>query len=246
MGVIEISRGRIKPASDQLQSEPSMICHIAARTLGAKSKVDWLALADDYDRIRDLIGKVIPGTEGYNEKVRQKFGFYLPNKPREGDFSDTTTGRANFMVIDRPNHTLEPGQLVVTTVRSHDQFNTTVYAWNDVYRGIHNERRVLMMNTEDMAERGLVAGDVINIIGHFKGQTRCAKRFRAVPYRLLRGDCCGYFPELNVLLPIGSVADKSHQPAAKRIVITVEKTNEDVRPLQVPWYDRLVPGSFAP
>jgi molybdopterin-dependent oxidoreductase alpha subunit len=246
MGVIEMSRGRLQPASENLRSEPSMICHIAARTLGSKSKVDWLALADNYDLIRDLIAKVIPGCDGYNEKVRQKYGFYLPNKPRHGDFSDTATGRANFMVLDLPRRNLQPGQLVVTTVRSHDQFNTTVYAWNDVYRGIHNERRVLMMNTDDMAERGLVAGDIVNITSHFRGQQRYAKRFIVVPYRLLRGDCAGYFPELNVLLPIGSVASKSNQPAGKHIVITVEKTDEPRKPVQIPWYDRLVPGSFSP
>ncbi len=246
MGVIEMSHGRLKPASPHLMSEPAMICHIAARTLGAKSKVDWLSLVDDYDRIRDLIAKVIPGCEGYNEKVRQKYGFYLPNKPREGDFSNTKTGRANFSVVDLPKHKLEPGQLVVTTVRSHDQFNTTIYAWNDVYRGIHNGRRVLMMNTEDMAERGIVAGDIIDITSHFQGQKRYAKRFVAVPYRLSKGDCAGYFPELNVLLPINSVADKSHQPAAKHITITVERTGEPGLSLKTPWYERLVPGSFAP
>ncbi len=246
MGVIEMSRGRLQPASSHLMSEPAMICHIAARTLGQRSKVDWLALADDYDRIRDLIARVIPGCDGYNEKVRRKFGFYLPNKPREGDFGDTASGKANFSVIDLPRRQLEPGQLVVTTVRSHDQFNTTVYAWNDIYRGIHNERRVLMMNTDDMAERGLVAGDVINITSHFNGQQRYAKRFIVVPYRLCRGDCAGYFPELNVLLPIGSVASKSNQPAAKHIVISVEKTDEPRKPVSTPWYDRLVPGSFSP
>ena len=246
MGVVEMSRGRLKPASGHLMSEPAMICHIAARTLAGRSKVDWLSLVDDYDRIRDLIAKVIPGCENYNQKVRQKFGFYLPNRPREGDFSDTATGKANFMVLDLPRRKLAPGQLVVTTVRSHDQFNTTVYAWNDVYRGIHNERRVLMMNTEDMAERGLVAGDVVNPTSYFKDQQRYAKRFIVVPYRLLRGDCAGYFPELNVLLPIGSVASKSNQPAGKHIVITVEKTDEPRKPVETPWYDRLVPGSFSP
>ena len=246
MGVVEMTRGRIKPASENLESEPAMICQIAARTLEGRSKVDWLSLADDYDRIRDLIAKMIPGCEDYNEKVRQKFGFYLPNKPREGDFSDTETGKANFTVIDLPRRNLQPGQLVVTTVRSHDQFNTTVYAWNDVYRGIHNERRVLMMNTEDMAERGLVAGDIINITSHFKGQKRVGKRFIVVPYRLLRGDCAGYFPELNVLLPIGSVASKSNQPAGKHIVITIEKTNEPRKPVEASWLERLVPGSFSP
>jgi molybdopterin-dependent oxidoreductase alpha subunit len=246
MGVIEMSHGRLEPASKLLMSEPAMICNIAARTLGAKSKVDWLSLIDNYDLIRDLIAKVIPGCDGYNEKVRQKFGFYLPNKPREGNFADTKTGKANFAVVELPKHDLKPGQLVVTTVRSHDQFNTTVYAWNDVYRGIHNERRVLMMNTEDMRDRGLKAGDIINITSYFKDQSRYAKRFVVVPYRLSKGDCAGYFPELNVLLPIGSVAEKSNQPAAKHITITVEKSDEPGMPLHTPWYDRLVPGSFAP
>jgi molybdopterin-dependent oxidoreductase alpha subunit len=246
MGVVEISRGRLEPASKDLMSEPAMICNIAARVLGDKSKLDWMSLVDDYDRIRDLIAKVIPGCDGYNEKVRHKYGFYLPNKPREGDFSDTKSGKANFAVIDLPKRQLEPGQLALTTVRSHDQFNTTIYAWNDVYRGIHNGRRVLMMNTEDMAERGIVAGDIIDITSHFKDQKRYAKRFVAVPYRLSRGDCAGYFPELNVLLAVGSVADKSHQPAAKNIVITVERTGEKGLSLKTPWYDRLVPGSFSP
>jgi molybdopterin-dependent oxidoreductase alpha subunit len=244
MGVIEMSCGRLKPASEHLQSEPSMICHIAARTLGKKSRLDWLSLVDNYDRIRDLIAKVIPGCDNYNEKVRQKYGFYLPNKPRQGDFSDTHSKRANFTVVDLPRRQVEPGQLVVTTVRSHDQFNTTIYAWNDIYRGIHNERRVLMMNTEDMEDRGIQPGDIINLTSHFKGQKRYASRFIAVPYRLSRGDCAGYFPELNVLLPIGSVAEKSHQPAAKHIVISVEKSDEPGKNLSTPWYDRLTPGSF--
>ena len=245
MGVIEMSQGRLQPSSRNLMSEPAMICHIAARTLGAKSKIDWLSLVDNYDRIRDLIAKVIPGCDNYNEKVRQKYGFYLPNKPREGDFSGTKSGKANFTVVDLPQHNLEPGQLVLTTIRSHDQFNTTIYAWNDVYRGIHNGRRVLMMNPEDMRERGLVAGDIIHITSHFNGQERCAKRFVAVPYRLSKGDCAGYFPELNVLLPVGNVAAKSNQPAAKRTVITVERANERGLALQTPWADRLVPGSFG-
>ena len=245
MGVIEMSRGRLQPASEQLMSEPAIICNIAARVLGEKSKLDWMSLVEDYDRIRDLIGKVIPGTDHYNEKVRQKFGFYLPNKPREGDFSDTKSGKAQFAVIDLPRRKLEPGQLALTTVRSHDQFNTTIYAWNDVYRGIHNGRRILMMNTEDMAERGIVSGDIINITSHFQGQKRYAHRFVAVPYRLSKGDCCGYFPELNVLLAVNSVADKSHQPAAKNIVISVEKADEPGLSLEAPWYERLVPGSFA-
>ncbi len=189
MGVVEMSRGRLKPASPHLMSEPAMICAISPRARWAsKSKLDWLSLADNYDRIRDLIAKVIPGCDDYNEKVRQKYGFYLPNKPREGDFSDTRTGKANFTVVDLPStRPRTRASWSLTTVRSHDQFNTTIYAWNDVYRGIHNERRVLMMNHGGHGvERGLVEGDIINITSHFKGQKRYAKRFIVVPYRLLR------------------------------------------------------------
>jgi molybdopterin-dependent oxidoreductase alpha subunit len=246
MGVVEMSRGRLEPASPHLMSEPAMICNIAARTLGEQSKVDWLALADNYDRIRDLIAKVIPGCDGYNQKVRQKHGFYLPNKPRQGNFENTHSGKANFQVVELPEHKLEPGQLVLTTVRSHDQFNTTIYSWNDVYRGVHNERRILFMNTDDMRERGLVEGDIVNLTSHFKGQKRYAQRFVVVPYRLPRGNTAGYFPEMNVLLPINSVADKSNQPTAKYIVITADKANEPRVPLEATWADRLIPGSFAP
>ncbi len=245
MGVVEMSRGRLEPSSPLLMSEPAMICHIAARTLGDKSKIDWLSLIDNYDRIRDLIAKVIPGCEGYNEKVRQKYGFYLPNKPREGDFSNTATGKANFTVVPLPEHKLEPGELVLTTVRSHDQFNTTVYAWNDVYRGIHNERRILLMNVEDMHERGLVEGEILNIESHFEGQTRYAKRFIAVPYNIPRGNTAGYFPELNVLQPINSNAGRSNQPTSKYIVITVAKSGEDRQTLVVPWKAKLIPASLA-
>jgi len=246
MGVVETSRGRLQPASPHLMSEPAILCNIASRTLGNRSKIDWLALAENYDRIRDLIARVIPGCDHYNEKVRQKYGFYLPNKPRHGNFSNTHSGKANFTVVDLPVHELEPGQLVLTTVRSHDQFNSTIYAWNDVYRGIHNERRVLFMNPRDMAARDLVEGDVVSITGHYKGQKRYAKRFVAVPYKLLEGNCAGYFPELNVLLPICSTAEKSNQPTGKYIVITVEKSGEPRLPVQASWKDRLAPASLAP
>ena len=246
MGVVEMSRGRLQPASPQLMSEPAILCNIANRTLGNRSKIDWLALAENYDRIRDLIARVIPGCDHYNEKVRQKYGFYLPNKPRHGNFSNTHSGKANFTVVDLPVHELEPGQLVLTTVRSHDQFNSTIYAWNDVYRGVHNERRVLFMNPRDMAARDLVEGDVVSITGHYKGQKRYAKRFVAVPYNLLEGNCAGYFPELNVLLPICSTAEKSNQPTGKYIVITVEKSGEPRLPVQASWKDRLAPASLAP
>ena len=245
MGVVEMSRGRLHPSSPDLMSEPAMICQIAARTLGDKSRIDWLSLTDNYDRIRDLIAQVIPGCDGYNEKVRQRYGFYLPNKPREGDFSNTETGKANFKVVEVPEHHLEPGQLVLTTVRSHDQFNTTVYAWNDIYRGIHNERRILLMNTEDMRERGLIEGDLLNIQSHFEGQTRYAQRFVAVPYKLQKGNTAGYFPELNVLQPINSNAGRSNQPTSKYIVITVAKANEPRQTIHAPWRDKLIPASLA-
>jgi molybdopterin-dependent oxidoreductase alpha subunit len=246
MGVIEMSRGRLKPASPHLMSEPAIVCHLAAATLGRRSKLDWLALAADYDRIRDLIAAVIPGCEDYNRKVRNKYGFYLPNKPRRGDFADTPTGKANFTVVELPVHELEPGQLVLTTVRSHDQFNTTIYGWNDVYRGIHNERRVVFLNPGDMRDRGLAEGDIVNLTSHFNGERRHCNRFVAVPFNLLPGNAAAYFPEANQLLPIDSVSDRSLQPTAKYIVITVEKTDEPRLVPERPWFSRLLPSSLAP
>ncbi len=224
MGVVQRSQGRLAPASDQLLSEPAIVCRLAHATLGPRTKIDWLSLAADYDRIRELIARVIPGCDDYNRKVRQSGGFYLPNKPRDGEFP-TGTAKANFTVHPLPVHDVPPGHLVMTTIRTHDQFNTTIYGLDDRYRGIYNERRVVLMNGDDIRELGLAKGQVVDLTSVYEGQTRVARRFIVVPYDIPRGGAATYFPETNVLVPIDSVAEGSNTPTSKYVVIQVTPSN---------------------
>ncbi|MFO0802132.1 MAG: FdhF/YdeP family oxidoreductase [Gemmataceae bacterium] len=223
MGVVQMSKGNLEPASDLLLSETAIVARLATATLGSRSNVPWAELAADYDRIRDRISRVIPGFENYNERARKPGGFYLPNKPRDGSFP-TATGKARFTAHLLPDLAVEPGQLVMMTIRTHDQFNTTVYGLDDRYRGIQNERRVILMNAADLAERGLKDGDILDLSGHFRGETRLAPRFIAVAYDIPRGCCATYFPEANVLVPLDSTADGSNTPTSKWVTITVAKT----------------------
>lgn len=221
MGVVEMSRGRTAPASDQLLSEPAIVCRLAKATLGSRSKQDWDGYCADYDRIRDAIAKSIPGFEDYNRRVREAGGFYLPNQPRAGDFSNTPTKKANFTVHPLADHALGKNELVMTTVRSHDQFNTTIYGMDDHYRGIHNGRRVVLMNRQDMKQRAVRKGDVVDLLSNYGGVERWARKFVVVPYNIPRGNCATYFPEANVLVPITETADKSNTPVSKFVRITV-------------------------
>ncbi|MDQ3949426.1 MAG: hypothetical protein M3282_03685, partial [Gemmatimonadota bacterium] len=222
MGVVQMSRGVLEPASAHLLSEPVIVARLARATLGARGTADWEWLVADYDRIRDAIERVIPGFERYNERVREPGGFYLPNRARLREFA-TATGKANFTVHPLPKVDLGPGQLMLTTVRSHDQFNTTIYGLNDRYRGIRGGRRVVFMNAEDMRERGLDDGTAVDITSHYDGERRLARRFRVVCYDVPRGCAAAYFPEANVLVAVGSVAEKSNTPASKSIVVSVER-----------------------
>ncbi len=223
MGVVTASAGSLAPASPHLRSEPRIVAGLARATLGGRSKVAWEALVEDYDRIRDLIEKVIPGFERYNERARRRGGFYLPNGPREGRFP-TPTGKAAFTVHAIPDERLGPGQLMMMTIRSHDQFNTTIYGLEDRYRGIGQERRVVLMNADDIRERGLTPGQAVDLTSHFRGETRVARRFAIVEYPIPRRNAATYFPEANVLVPLDAVADKSNTPASKSVVITVARS----------------------
>jgi molybdopterin-dependent oxidoreductase alpha subunit len=222
MGVVQMSRGVLEPASEHLLSESAIVARLARATLGGRGTVDWEWLAADYDRIRDAIERVIPGFDRYNERVREPGGFYLPNKARLREFV-TATGKANFTVHPLPTAALGPGQLLLTTVRSHDQFNTTIYGLNDRYRGVRGGRRVVFMNADDMRERGLADGAVVDITSHYADERRQARRFRVVEYDVPRGCAAAYFPEANVLVAAGSVAEKSNTPASKSIVVSVER-----------------------
>jgi molybdopterin-dependent oxidoreductase alpha subunit len=225
MAVVQASRGFLRPASDQLLSEPAIVARLAIAALGERSGVDWQHLIDDYDRIRELIQRVVPGFDDYNTRVRRPGGFYLPNAARERNFK-TPTGRAAFTVHTMPQHNLAPGQYLMMTIRSHDQFNTSIYGLDDRYRGIHNGRRVVFLNKEDIAGSNLREGDVVDLVSHFEGEERIATGFTVVPYDIPRGCAATYFPETNVLVPVRSVADKSNTPVSKSVVISIRPSNK--------------------
>ncbi len=220
MGVIQQSTGRFAPASPSLRGETRILCEMAHATLGNRSTVDWLAWADDYDRIRDGIGLVINGCANYNQDVRQPGGFYLPNLPRQRQFP-TPSGKAEFTVNPIATLKLGPGQLAMTSIRSHDQFNTTIYGLHDRYRGLHNDRRVVMMNIEDIRDRGLNPKQRVDIFSHFGDELRSVRNFTVVEYPIPRSCAAMYYPEANILIPIGSTDSVSNCPSFKQTIITV-------------------------
>ena len=221
MAVVQASRGFLPPASDHLLSEPAIVTRLAKATLGDRSRIDWQTLSADYDVIRDHIARVVPGFGDYNLRVRQPGGFHLPSQPRERIFK-TPGGRAVFTVHPLPHHDLEPDQYLMMTIRSHDQFNTSIYGLDDRYRGIYNGRRVVFLNRDDISAAGLQAGQTVDLTSHFEGEERVARRFVVVPYSIPRRCAATYFPETNVLVPLRSVADKSNTPASKSVVISIQ------------------------
>ncbi|MEP6818823.1 MAG: FdhF/YdeP family oxidoreductase [bacterium] len=226
MAVVQASRGFLKPASDDLLSEPAIVARLAMATLGDRSHIDWQALVADYDLIRDHIERVVPGFDDYNTRVRQPGGFHLPSPPRERVFK-TPSGRAVFTVHSLPRHDLGPDQYLMMTIRSHDQFNTSIYGLDDRYRGIYNGRRVVFLNVDDIRAAGLTAGQAVDLISHFEGEKRVARHFVVVPYSIPRRCAATYFPETNVLVPLRSVADKSNTPASKSVVISIQPSVEE-------------------
>jgi molybdopterin-dependent oxidoreductase alpha subunit len=218
---VQSSQGIFEPASRQLRSEPWIVCQLAKATLGGKSTVDWNAMAANYDNIRERIERVIAGFENYNERIRKPGGFYLSNPPRERVFN-TATGKARFITQPLVQNVVGEGQLLLTTIRSHDQFNTTIYGFSDRYRGIEGGRHVIFMNADDIAEHGLAAGSVVDVTSHFDDGERHIYGFTVVPYDIPRGCAAAYFPEANPLVPIASYADRSLTPTSKSIVISIK------------------------
>ncbi len=223
MGVVHSSVGGLKPISKNLQSEPEIVANLAKATLGSKSVIQWSDLVDDYDSIRDLIEKCIPGFSNYNARVRQSGGFYLPNPPRDSRTFNTSSGKAIFTVNNIPNNILSDGKYMMMTIRSHDQYNTTVYGHDDRYRGIKGNRRVVLMNKTDMADLEIKSKDLVTLRCDLDGVERIAKNFSVIEYQIPMGCVATYFPETNCLVPITHVARKSNTPASKSIPIEVLK-----------------------
>ena len=224
MGVVQLSKGILNPVAKDLRSENRIICEIAGLTIGPRSKVDWAHFANNYDAVRDLVERCIPGFEEYNKRVRDPAGFYLPNGPRAGKFSSKHFGdKMPFTVSRVPQLEMEADDYRMATVRSHDQFNTTIYGMDDRYRGVHGERRVIFMNPSDIAAAGFQPGDKVNLYSYYEGVERVARLFIIVPYDIAPRCTATYFPETNVLVPIGSVAEKSNTPTSKLVVIKIKK-----------------------
>jgi len=226
MGVVQVSRGSLKPASEDLLSEPQIVARLAHATLEHRTTVNWEELANDYDKIRDAIERVIPGFDDYNRRVREPGGFHLPNAARNRVFN-TKSGKAQFTVHELPKHDLGPDQFLMMTIRSHDQFNTSVYTENDRYRGISDGRRVVFLNGEDIAAAGLKVQQVVDLVSHFEGEERIGRAFIVVPYDIPRRCAATYFPEANVLVPVRHVALKSNTPVSKSVVISIRPATEE-------------------
>ena len=227
MGIVHSSRGSSKPASGMLRSEPSIVSGIAGAldTRIGRSGIAWQDLAEDYDKVRDMIEASIPGFEGYNERVRLDGGFYLPNPPRDSRTFPTESGYANFRVHDLSGASAGPGRYLMMTIRSHDQYNTTIYGLDDRYRGINKGRRVVLMNQSDMDDNDWSKGDLVDLTSHFEGTELHAREWYIVPYEIPKGNIATYFPEANVLVPLDSVAEGSNTPTSKSVVVTIRATD---------------------
>ena len=225
MGVVQQSKGVLNPPSKKLLSEVAIVCGLAKATLKSNG-LDWDALQNNYDLIRDYIEQVVPGFENYNKRVRHPGGFYLPNAAKEKSFR-TASSKALFSSLPLPSLHLKPNEFIMMTVRSHDQFNTTIYGMNDRYRGIHKDRRIVMMHEADMHEQALSRHEVVNIKSFFNGEKRIAKNFIVVPMPIARKCVATYFPETNCLVSINSVAHTSNTPASKSVIVSLEKQVTD-------------------
>ncbi|MDX1874000.1 FdhF/YdeP family oxidoreductase [Mycolicibacterium sp. 120266] len=222
MSMVHLSRGNLHPPSDQVRSEVAIVCQLARTLLGPDHPVPWEAFNDDYDLIRDAIADVVPGCTDYNARVRQPDGFQLPHPPRDAREFPTHTGKANFSVYPLEWVPVPPGRLVLQTLRSHDQYNTTIYGLDDRYRGVKGGRRVVFVNPADIAALGFQDGDRVNLVSEFEGQERRAEDFRIVAYSTPAGNAAAYYPETNPLVPLDHTAVRSNTPVSKAVVVRLE------------------------
>jgi molybdopterin-dependent oxidoreductase alpha subunit len=227
MSVVHASRGRLAPASEHLRSEVAIICGLARALLGEDHPVPWAEFARDYDPVRERIARVVPGCADYNRRVRRPDGFVLPHPPRDSRSFPTATGRANLTVNELEVPRVPEGRLLLQSLRSHDQYNTTIYGLDDRYRGVRDGRRVVFVNPDDLAALGVADGSTVDLVSEWPEDPtgtveRRAKSFRVVGYPTPRGCAATYFPEANPLVPLDSVARISNTPTSKSIVVRLE------------------------
>ncbi|MCG5120054.1 FdhF/YdeP family oxidoreductase [Streptomyces sp. T7(2022)] len=223
MGMVHASRGRLEPAGPALLSETAIVCRLARAVLGEKSATPWEDFEGDYALIRDRIARVVPGFEEFNARVADPAGFALPHAPRDERRFPTPSGKAHFTAAPVEHPHLPEGRLLLQTLRSHDQYNTTIYGLDDRYRGIRGGRRVVLVHPDDARELGFADGAYADLVGEWKdGVERRAPGFRVVHYPTARGCAAAYYPETNVLVPLDSTADTSNTPASKSVVIRLE------------------------
>ncbi|MGI5140789.1 FdhF/YdeP family oxidoreductase [Streptomyces sp. CA-106110] len=228
MGMVHASRGGLDPASPHLLSEPAIVCRLARRVLGADSTVPWEEFEKDYATVRDRISRVIPGFEDFNARVAHPGGFALPHAPRDERRFPTATGKANFTAAPVEFPALPEGRLLLQTLRSHDQYNTTIYGLDDRYRGLRNGRRVVLVHPEDARMLGVADGSYVDLVSEWQdGVERRAPGFRVVHYPTARGCAAAYYPETNVLVPLDATADTSNTPASKSVVVRLEQSATD-------------------
>lgn len=228
MGIVHSSRGGLRPPSEQLLSEVAIVCQLARAALGEANDVPWEQFAESYDTVRDRISRVVPGFEDFNAKVRRPGGFALPHGPRDSRTFPTATGKANFTVNPLTAPEVPAGRLLLQTLRSHDQYNTTIYGLDDRYRGITGGRRVVMVNPADAAELGLTEGGYVDLVSEWvDGSERRAPHFQVVHYPVARGGAAAYYPETNVLVPLDSTAEISNTPTSKAVLIRFEPDSTD-------------------
>ncbi|NJB72656.1 molybdopterin-dependent oxidoreductase alpha subunit [Saonia flava] len=222
MGKVHRTKGMLQPVSSKLKSEPEIVAGIANAYFKENHIVDWKVLGSDYNLIRNKIEAVLNGFENLDQKSSGS-GFYLPNNVRDLDFSKLPNQKAQLSICSLPKHQLKENEFLLMTIRSHDQFNTTIYGLNDRYRGVYNERRVVFMNEIDIYKLGLKPNEKVDLVSKYEGKERLAENFLIVTYNIPQGNLASYFPETNVLVPINYYADKSNTPVSKSIVVFVEK-----------------------
>ena len=226
VSAVHASEGKVNPVAPGLLSEVAIVTRLARATVGSRIDADWAGFERNYDLIRDHISHVVVGCEDYNRRIREWGGFVLPNGPRDSRTFHTPTGKAMLTVNDLELVERPAGTLILQTIRSHDQFNTTIYGHNDRYRGVKKGRDVVFVSAEDIAELGLADGQYVDLHGVYgDGAERVMRKLRVVSYPTARGCAAAYYPEANVLVPLETVAEGSHTPVSKAVIVRLEPSS---------------------